>query len=81
MPLNVRVILWAIGVATLLASPTLAKIQRHQDTAPSLANVPGDAHASVSPNASAVTVYAPDVKVPAHPASSLNPDFQLGSER
>jgi hypothetical protein len=81
MPLNLRVILWAIGVAILLVSPTLAKIQRHQDTAPSLVNVPSDAHASVSPNASAVTVYAPDVKVAAHPAGSLNPDFQLGSER
>jgi hypothetical protein len=81
MPLNLRVILWAIGVATLLASPTLAKIQQHQDTAPSLVNAPGDAHASASPNASAITVYAPDVKVQAHPAGSLNPDFQLGSEK
>ena len=81
MKSNLNVILSAVGVAALLASPALAKTERHQQTAPSLVIVPGDAHASASPNASAVTVYAPDVKVQAHPASSLNPDFQLGSER
>jgi hypothetical protein len=80
MTSNLKVILSAVGVAALLASPALAKTQRHEQTAPSLANVPGDAHASANFNASAVTVYSPDVKVQAHPTSSLNPDFQLSTE-
>jgi hypothetical protein len=80
MTSNLKVVLSAVGVAALLASPALAKTERHQQTAPSPANVFGDARASASPNASAVTVYAPDVKVQARPAGGLNPDFQLSAE-
>ena len=80
MTSNLKVILSAVGVAALLASPAMAKTQRHQ-TAPSLVNVPADAQASAGTSASAVTVYAPDVKVQAQSNGSLNRDFQLSSEK
>jgi hypothetical protein len=82
MTLNFKTILSAVGVAALLASPAMAKTQRHQHKAPTMINVPADAQASVNPYAPAVTVYAPDLKVQAHPSiNGLNPDFQLGSDR
>jgi len=74
MTSNLKVILSAVGVAALLASPAMAKTQRHLHIAPA------DAHASANPNTPAVTVYSPDVKVQAYPTNGLNPDFQLGSE-
>jgi len=81
MTSNLKIILSAVGVAALLASPAMAKTQRHQQATPSLVNVPADARASVTPYATpAVTPYSPDVKVQAHPTSSLNPDFQLSTE-
>jgi hypothetical protein len=79
---NLKVILSAVGVAALLASPVMAKSHAHvQQAAPSIVNVPYDAHASVAPYrpAQAVTVYAPDVRLPAH-ENGLNPDFQLSHE-
>jgi hypothetical protein len=81
MTLNLKTILTAVGVAALLASPAMAKTQRHQQKEPSLINVPADARASINPYAPAVTVYAPDMKTQAHPISGLNPDFQLGAEK
>ena len=81
MTSNLKIILSAVGVAALLASPAMAKAQRHQHKAPSLINVPADAQASARTNGPAVTVYAPDVKVQAHPINGLNPDFQLGAEK
>ena len=81
MTSNLKIMLSLVGVAALLASPAMAKAQRHQRNAPSLINVPADAQASVRTNAPAVTVYAPDVKVQAHPINGLNPDFQLGAEK
>jgi hypothetical protein len=83
MTSNLKVIVSAAGVAALLASPALAKTEHHR-TVPALVNVPADAHASAasaSTNGSLVTVYAPDVKVQAHPSSTVNPDFQLSSEK
>jgi len=77
MTSNLKVILSAAGVAALLASPALAKTEHHR-TAP-VVNVPADARASTGANGSLVTVYAPDVKVQAHP-TSVNPDFQLTNE-
>jgi len=77
MTSNLKAILSAAGVAALLASPALAKTA-HQ---PSLTNVRADARASAGPNGPAVTVYAPDVKVQAYPTSSINPDFQLSTEK
>jgi hypothetical protein len=81
MRMNLKVILSAIGVAALLASPAVAKSRTHQ-AAPSLVNVPHDAHASVAPYApaQAVTVYAPDLRVQPHENGSVNPDFQLSHE-
>jgi hypothetical protein len=81
MTSNLKIMLSAVGVAALLASPAMAKAQRHQQKAPSLINVPADAQASVRTNGPAITVYAPDVKVQAHPINGLNPDFQLGAEK
>jgi hypothetical protein len=79
MTSNLKVILSAASVAALLASPALAKTEHHRAAAPEV-NVPADARAFASPNGSLVTVYAPDVKVQAHPTSRVNPDFQLTTE-
>ena len=80
MTLNLKTILSAVGVAALLASPAMAKNQKHQHKAQTTINVPADAQASVNPYAPVVTVYAPDVKAQAH-TTGLNPDFQLGAEK
>jgi len=82
MTSNLKIILSAAGVAALLASPVMAKTERHDRPAPSLTNVPADAHGSVAPPAAAVvSPYAPDVKVQPHSNGALNPDFQLGGEK
>jgi hypothetical protein len=75
MTSNLKTILSAVGVAALLASPAMAKPERHHQAAPV------DAHALASPYAPAVTPYAPDLKLPAHLNGSLNPDFQLGADK
>lgn len=80
MTSNLKIILSAVGVAALLASPAMAKTERHHQSAASTANFPADAHASVSPYAPAVTVYSPNVKVQPHSNGTLNSDFQLGGE-
>jgi len=83
MRTNLKVVLSAVGVAALLASPAMAKSHaRTHQAAPSLVSVPYDARASVQPYASAppVTVYAPDVPVQPHRYGTLNPDFQLSHE-
>jgi hypothetical protein len=80
MTSNLKVVLSAAGVAALLASPALAKTEHHR-TVPSLVNVPADAHASATQNQPLVNVYAPDVRVQARPTSSINPDFQLSTEK
>jgi hypothetical protein len=66
MTKNAKVILSAVGIAAALASPVMAKTH-HQATAPA----PRDAQVQ--------TVYAPDVPVLPH-STSINRDFQLGSE-
>ena len=83
MRTNLKVILSAVGVAALLASPAMAKSHaRTHQAAPSIVNVPYDAHASAAPYApaQAVTVYAPDVRVQPHENGRINPDFQLSHE-
>jgi hypothetical protein len=83
MRTNLKTILSAVGVAALLASPAMAKSHaRTPEAAPSIVNVPYDAHASVAPYASApaVTVYAPDLPTQPHRYGGLNPDFQLSHE-
>jgi hypothetical protein len=83
MTSNLKVMLSALGVAALLASPAMAKSHaRTHRAAPSIVNVPYDARASVQPYASApvVTVYAPDLPTQPHRNGGLNPDFQLNHE-
>jgi hypothetical protein len=81
MSSNLKVILSAVSIAALLASSALAKTA-HNHAAPSLANVPADAHASVvGPNGSLVSVYAPSLPQQSHEMPGPNPDFQLGSEK
>ena len=70
----------AAGVAALLASPAMAKAERHHHTAPSLTSIPADAHA-FAPYGAPVTVYSPDVRVPVYTNGITNPDFQLGAEK
>jgi hypothetical protein len=83
MTSNLKVMLSALGVAALLASPAMAKSHaRIHRAAPSIVNVPYDARASVQTYASAplVTVYAADRPVQPHRYGGLNPDFQLNHE-
>jgi hypothetical protein len=78
MTSNLKLIVSALGVAALLASPAMAKSQaRNHQAAPSIVNVPYGAGGSVQPYASAVTVYAPDLQLQAHRNSAISPDFQL----
>jgi hypothetical protein len=80
MTSNLKVILSAVGVAALVASPALAKSRTNQ-VAP--ASVPVYGQAAVTPNAphQLVTPYAPDVPQRPHETAGENPDFQLGGER
>ena len=82
MTSNLKMILSAVGVAALVASPAMAKSHvRAQHVAPT--TLPADAHASVTPNAgrALVTPYSPDVRQLPHETAGPNPDFQLGSEQ
>jgi hypothetical protein len=73
--MNVKVVLSALGVAALLASPALAKTQ-HRNATP--AAVSADAHPAAPP----VTPYGADIRQPAHrPVSGLNPDFQISNDK
>jgi len=74
MRTNLKVILSAVGVAALLASPAMAKTKHHQ-AAPSVLNVPRDARASVGSYAPAERVYAPDVAP--YGNRGVSRDFQL----
>jgi hypothetical protein len=82
MTSNLKVILSAVGVAALVASPALAKSHvRTNHVAP--AAVPAYGQAVVTPNAGhpLVTPYAPNLPEPAHETVGPSPDFQLGSEK
>ena len=86
MNTNLKVLLSAVGVAALLASPAFAKPQHARHHA--LTNVPADAQASTTyaPSDSHVVIVSPysaSTKSPAHDPSdsNFNPDFQLGGER
>jgi hypothetical protein len=83
MKTNLKVILSAVGVAALLASPAMAKSHaRTEQATPSTVHVPYNAQGSVAPYApaQAVTVYAPDRPVRQHENGDVNPDFQLSHE-
>ena len=82
MTSTLKVILSAVGVAALVASPALAKSHVRTDhVAP--AAVPADAHASVAPSAAhqLVTPYAPDLPQRPHETAGENPDFQLDGSK
>ena len=78
---SLKIVLSAVSVAALLASPALAKSHaRAHHAASSISNVPADARGSVEAYGPAQRVYSPNVYDPAvH--SGLTPDRQLGGER
>jgi hypothetical protein len=78
MRTNLKVMLSAVGVAALLASPAMAKTVRHHHAARSTVYVPSDARGSVAPyGANEGGPYTPSMPTPRH---GQNPDFQGGSE-
>jgi hypothetical protein len=82
MTSNLKLILSAVGVAAVVASPAMAKSHvRAHHVVPT--TVPADAHAYVTPNVvrPLVTPYSPDVPQLPHETAGPNPDFQLGSEQ
>ena len=77
MRTNLKVILSAVGVAALLASPAMAKTVRHHQAAPSTVYIPSDARASVAPYGAAEGgPYTPSMPTPAY---GVNRDFHNGS--
>jgi hypothetical protein len=83
MKSNMKVILSAVGVVALLASPALAKSheRHHPHAAPSLANIPADAQASDA-HSVVVQPYSAQTHQPVYTPENngLNPDYQLGGE-
>jgi hypothetical protein len=74
---NLKVILSAVGVAVLLASPAMAKTARHHHLTPSTVYVPSDARGSVaSYGATEGGPYTPSMPTPLH---GLSRDFQNGN--
>jgi hypothetical protein len=84
MTSNLKLILSAVGVAALLASPAMAKAhaRNHAAAIKTLQNVPADTRAeSYTPSTGwTQKVYSAEAPVPAH-HGSINPDFQLGGDR
>jgi hypothetical protein len=77
MRTNLKVILSAVGVAAVLASPAMAKTVRHHHAAPSTLYIPSDARGSVAPlGATEGGSYTPSMPTPLH---GLSRDFQDGS--
>jgi hypothetical protein len=78
MRTNLKVILSAVGVAALLASPAMAKTVRHQQAAPSTVYFPSDARGSAASygyRANEGGAYTPSAPT----TRGLNRDFQDGS--
>ena len=86
MTSNLKMILSAVGVAALIASPAMAKSHGHTNQV-----VPADAHGAATPYAAAVatpyaarqtvTPYAPNLPERAHEMPGQAADFQLGGEK
>jgi hypothetical protein len=78
MRTNLKVLLSAVGVAALLASPAMAKTVRHHHTAPSTVYIPNDARASVAPYSGA---FEGGPYTPSMPESryGVSRDFQNGN--
>lgn len=64
-----KVIPWAVGAVTLLASPVMARTVHHA------ASASAPSYSSPAPQ-SFVTPYGADVRQPVH-SGSVNPDFQV----
>ena len=79
MRTNLKVILSAVGVAALLASPAMAKTVRHHHATPSTVYIPNDARGSVAPYGYGSFEGGPYTPSIPTPARGLNPDFQDGS--
>lgn len=79
MTSNLRVILSAVGVAALIASPAMAKSHVRTN------HVGPTAYGQVSPTPYAgrqlVTPYGANVPQQAHEMPGQAPDFQLGGEK
>jgi len=78
MKTNLKVILSAVGVAALLASPAMAKTARHHHAAPSAVYIPSDASGFVVPYG--YGAYEAGPYTPSRPTQprGLNRDFQSG---
>jgi len=78
MQTNLKVILSAVGVAALLASPAIAKSGRHRTAAPLTIYLPSNAHGSVAPYGYGVPEGGPYT-----PSAPITPgvyrDFQDGA--
>jgi hypothetical protein len=70
MRTNLKVILSAVGVAALLASPAMAKTARHQHAAPPTVYLPSNAHGFVGPYG-----YGPGEGGPYTPSAPFRPGF------
>ena len=79
MRTNLKVIMSAVGVAALLASPAMAKTVRVHQAAPSTVYIPSDARGSVTPYGYGATEGGPYTPSIPTPARGLNRDFQDGS--
>lgn len=76
MRTNLKVVLSAVGVVALLASPAMAKTMRPHHAARSTVYIPSEARGSVTPFTPAEGgPYTPSGPTPLH---GLNPDFQGG---
>jgi hypothetical protein len=71
MRTNLKVILSAVGVAALLASPAMAKTVRHQPAAPFTVYAPSHGHGFVGPYG-----YGPGEGGPYTPSAPRYRDFQ-----
>jgi hypothetical protein len=83
MTSNLKVILSAVGVAALVASPAMAKSHvRTHHFAPAGVPVYGQVY-TTPPYAGrqVVTPYAPNLPQQAHETPGQSPDFQLGGEK
>jgi hypothetical protein len=80
MTTNLKAILSVAGVAALMASPAVAKAERHHEAS---AGFPSNAHGSAAPASphAFVTPYAPDLAQQPHEVHGAAPDFQLGGNK
>jgi hypothetical protein len=85
MTSNLKVILSAVGVAALVASPAMAKSHAQTNQV-----VPADARGAATPYAASVatpyagrvvTPYAPNLPERSHEMPGPAADFQLGGEK